>query len=107
MVSEYSIIITTFQDKQSTREFAKLLVETRLAACAQIIPIESVYFWQDETISNNETMLIIKSKTDLFDKISSVIMEHHTYDVPEIVQIPITGGLPEYLKWIGDSTANP
>ena len=47
-------------------------------------------------------MLFIKSKTELLDKISALIRENHTYEVPEIIRIPITGGLPEYLRWIED-----
>ena len=70
----------------------------------QIFPIESIYLWQDKICNEDEAMLFIKSKAELFDKITAAIRENHAYEVPEIVQIPITGGLPEYLKWIGDCT---
>jgi periplasmic divalent cation tolerance protein len=101
---EYSIITTTYPDKESAKSVAKLLVEKRLVACAQIIPIESVYLWQGKIHDEEETMLIAKSKNLLFDKIIATIRENHSYEVPQIVQIPITDGLPEYLKWIADST---
>jgi len=102
--NEFSIIITTYADKDSAKEIAKLLVELRLAACVQMIPIESVYLWNDEINDDNEIMLMVKSKTALFEKVATTIKENHSYDVPEIIQIPITNGLPEYLKWITDST---
>jgi len=98
----YSIIITTTADKDSARKIAKLLVEKRLAACVQMFPIESIYYWQDKICEENEITLFIKSKTALFEEIKAAIRENHVYEVPEIIQIPITNGLPEYLKWIDD-----
>jgi len=104
MQNEYSIIITTAANKESAREIANLLVERRLAACAQMLPIESLYLWQDKICEESETMLFIKSKTALFDEIKAAIKEIHPYEVPEIIQVPITDGLPDYLKWINDNT---
>jgi periplasmic divalent cation tolerance protein len=104
-MSEYSIIISTYADKDLAKEIAKTLVELRLAACVQMFPINSVYLWKDEICDENEIMLLIKSRTDLFDKIAAAIKAYHPYEVPEIVQIPIADGLPKYLRWIGDCTA--
>ena len=103
MSNEYSIIITTYPNKEAAKTIAKLLVEKRLAACVQMIPIESIYLWQDNICDDNEVVLFIKSKTVLFDKIVAEIKVNHSYEVPEIIQIPISDGLPEYLRWIGDS----
>ena len=100
MNNEYSITVATCPDKDAAKSIAKLLVENQLAACVQMFPIESVYIWQDKVCDENEIMLLIKSKTELFDKISALIRENHAYEVPEIIQVPITGGLPEYLRWI-------
>ena len=104
MVKDYSIVVTTAADKDSAREIARLLVEKRLAACVQMFPIESVYHWQGKVCEENETTLFIKSRTALFEEIKAAIREVHAYEVPEIIQMPITNGLPEYLKWIDDST---
>ena len=104
MGSEYSIAIAAFADKKSAKETAKLLVDKRLAACVQMLPVESIYLWQDEICDDSETVLFIKSKTALFDKITAAIKETHPYEVPEIIQIPITEGLPEYLRWIDGCT---
>ena len=102
MGSDYSIIITTCPEKDSAKSIAKLLINNRLAACVQMFPIESMYIWQDRVFDENEIMLFIKTKKVLLDKISALIKKHHTYDVPEIIQIPITGGLPQYMRWIED-----
>jgi len=102
MNNEYSIIVSTFADKDAAKKAAKLLVEKRLAACAQLFPIESVYLWKGEICDKGEIMLFIKSKTAMFDKIAAAIKACHPYEVPEIIQVPITAGLPGYLQWIGD-----
>lgn len=104
MQSKYVIITATFPDKESAKQTARLLVEKKLAACVQMFPIESIYMWQGKVCDEGEIMLLIKSNTELFPQISAVIKENHSYEVPEIVQIPVTDGLPEYLKWIGDCT---
>ena len=104
MQNDYSIIITTIAGKEPAKKIARLLVENRLAACVQLLPIESVYLWKDKICEENESALLIKSKTTLFEKIKEAIKENHSYEIPQIIQIPITGGLPEYLKWIDDCT---
>ncbi|MCL2011137.1 MAG: divalent-cation tolerance protein CutA [Synergistaceae bacterium] len=103
-MSKYILIISTCADKETGKAIAKALVETRLAACVQMFPIESVYLWKDKICDEGEIMLFIKSKADLFDKISATIKENHPYEIPEIILVPIRDGLPEYLNWIDDCT---
>ena len=103
-MTNYTIITTTYPDKGTAKHTAKLLVERRLAACVQLLPIESIYSWQGQICNENEVKLLIKSRVELFDKIAELIKENHTYEVPEIVQIPITGGSAAYLGWIGECT---
>jgi len=98
----YSIIAVTCADKDAARKIARVLVERRLAACVQMFPIESVYLWQGKICEDDETALFIKSRAASFEKIQVAVRELHAYEVPEIIQIPITNGLPEYLKWIDD-----
>ena len=99
----FSIIISTFGDKTAAKEAARLLIEKQLAACVQILPIESVYSWKGEICEDAEFLLLIKSKTALYEKVAALIKENHSYEVPEIVQVPITDGLPEYLNWLSSS----
>ena len=100
--NSYSMIITTCAEKEAAKAIAKVLLEKGLAACVQMLPVESMYVWQGKLCDDNETILFIKSKAGLFDKIAAVIKENHSYEVPEIIQIPIRAGLPEYLKWIDE-----
>ena len=100
--NKYSIVIATYPNKEAAKKTAKLLVEERLAACVQLFPIESIYSWEGKIFDENELMLIIKTKTSMFGEVSAYIKKNHSYEVPEIIQIPITNGLPEYLSWIDD-----
>ena len=100
MESKFSITITAFPDKTAAKAAAKLLVEQRLAACVQIMTVESIYAWDGKVCDGNEVLLFVKSKASLFEEISALIKNNHSYNIPEIVQIPLTDGLPEYLKWI-------
>jgi len=102
--SEYSMIVSMYADKESAKETAKMLVEKRLAACVQMLPVESVYAWRGNICDDDEIALFIKTRTGLFDEVAAAIKENHAYEVPEIIQVPITEGTPEYLKWIGDCT---
>lgn len=102
---EYSMIISTCPDKGSAQRIAEMLVEAKLAACVQVFPIESMYVWQGKVCNENECMLFIKTEAALFDRISAAVKGAHPYEVPEIIQIPVTDGLPEYLSWISDCVA--
>ena len=102
--TEYAVITTTFPGMEPARRVARLLVERRLAACAQLLPIESVYAWRGEIHEEAEVKLLVKSKAALAGQVMAAIRENHPYEVPEIVHIPIAGGSPEYLKWIGETT---
>jgi len=69
-----------------------------------MMPIQSMYIWQDKVCDGAETLLLIKSKSALFEEISARIVALHEYELPEIIEIPITGGLPGYLEWIERNT---
>lgn len=79
MNCEYSIIVSTFADKDLASITAKLLVEQRLAACVQMFPIDSIYRWKGEICNDSEIMLLIKSRTDMFEK-----NRHHNKSKPPI-----------------------
>ena len=98
------IIQTTCASKEEAQKIAKVLIEQRLAACVQLSQIESFYNWKDEFYCDNETLLNIKTRKANFEKIKSKILELHSYDLPEIIQLDIANASEEYLKFIGDNT---
>lgn len=103
---EYCIIMTTCPDDKEASALASKLVKERLAACVQLCPIKSYYSWKDEQHSDAEIRLVIKTRTKLYESVERFILLHHSYDVPQIVQIPITDGSDQYLDWIDENTSD-
>ena len=102
MNSEYCIVMTTFSDDDVGKRIIDGLIEQRLAACVQSFNVRSHYRWKGKVHNEGETLLFIKTKADLYARVEAFIKENHSYEVPEIIQVPITAGLPAYLKWIDD-----
>ena len=98
------LIQTTCATKEEARKIAKVLIEEKLAACIQMFEIESFYNWNNEFCCDNETLLNIKTRKDNFEKIKSKILELHSYDLPEIIQLDITNTSEEYLNFIKGNT---
>ena len=100
-MSKYIQIVTTTESKEGADRIAKELVKKRLVACSQIIgPIQSTYWWKGEIESSEEWVCLMKSREDLFQKIETAIKDIHTYEVPEIIAIPILTGHQPYLRWM-------
>lgn len=100
----YSMIITTCSDKNEAERLALQLVERKLAACVQISGIKSYYTWENKTCVEPELRLIIKTGTDRYAEVEKFILVNHSYDVPQIIQIPFEKGYSPYLDWISDNT---
>lgn len=103
----YCIIKCTTANKDEAVKIAKYLVEKGLVACCNIIPaITSIYKWEDKLCCDNETLMIIKTRTALFSKVETAIKEIHSYEVPEVICTEILKGNKEYLDWIEEQTIN-
>jgi len=100
--SNYCVVSTTLETEKDATELARLLVEARLAACVQQMPVNSTYRWQGKLQSADERLLLIKTRTDATDRLIDFIKTHHPYDTPEIIATPITTATPEYLHWIDE-----
>jgi periplasmic divalent cation tolerance protein len=87
---------------------ARSILEERLAACVNIVPgVRSFFWWEGKVQEEAEVLLIGKGRADLFPKVQALVRALHSYTLPEIISIPITSGLPDYLAWIDDSTLPP
>jgi periplasmic divalent cation tolerance protein len=104
---DHGVMLTTTPTREEAQKIAKLLIEEKLAACVQLLPIESFYFWQDKTQNEAEILLLIKTRAALFGPAIARIKEIHSYTVPEIVAMPFTAGFQGYFDWIGQVTAEP
>jgi len=95
------LILTTADSAELARRIANALVEAREAACVNILPgVRSIYRWEGKVCDEGEHLLIIKTAADRFEAVRSRIRELHTYQVPEAVAVPITGGDRNYLAWL-------
>ena len=98
------VFITTGTDGED-RQVAEALLEHRKAACVNIVPtVTSLFWWEDRIDSAQESLLIVKSKASLLDEIVSLVKGIHSYDVPEVIALPVIGGSADYLNWIGKVT---
>jgi periplasmic divalent cation tolerance protein len=104
MSDAYCVILTTVGSQDEANRLAELLVERKLAACVQIANIASVYRWQGQVQKEAEYLLLIKTATHLYQEVEATIVENHSYEIPEIVQLPIVNGLERYLGWIAENT---
>jgi periplasmic divalent cation tolerance protein len=103
--SEHLIIFCTVPDAESGNKISRALLGKKLAACVNAVPgIQSQYWWNENIESDKEYQLIIKTRRILYPKLEKVIRDHHPYDVPEIVAVPIVSGNPDYLRWIENET---
>ncbi len=102
-----SIVFTTVASADDARTLARLVVEHRLAACVQMVPIHSVYRWDGEVREDDEVLVLIKAPSASVPSIEAAVAEHHRYDVPELLHVAMDGGLPDYLRWLVDSTGDP
>jgi periplasmic divalent cation tolerance protein len=101
MPTPYQIILCTCPDKDSAEQLAHLLVNEQLSACVNILPgVSSIYWWQGQSSSAQEYLLLIKAHKAHYQDIETHIKAHHPYELPEIIAVSIENGLPEYLNWI-------
>lgn len=103
-MTTHSIIITTCATQADAEQLAQELLGQKLAACIQVLPITSYYSWKGKIANEAEHLLFIKTKSSLYAEIEQFIRAHHTYETPEIIQVPISQGLPAYLEWIDNSS---
>ncbi len=101
---KFCIVMTTCGEGEEARSLARRLVENRLAACVQMHDIQSVYLWKENVSQDPEVLLLIKTACDKYTALEAFIDQNHPYEVPELVRLPIDGGLPAYLSWIREST---
>ena len=107
-MTEFLLVLTTLPDKAGADALAARLVEQHLAACVNILaPCESVYRWQGAVETASEIPLFIKTTRDRYPALEAAVRAMHPYEIPELVALPITTGLPAYLDWVAASVTMP
>lgn len=104
---DYRLVLTTCADQSTAETLAKALVDKRLAACVSCLPgIRSFYEWKGKLENEQEHLLIIKSREDKYPELEQTIRSLHSYELPEIIAVPIEEGLAPYLNWIDTQLDN-
>lgn len=100
----YRVILVTASNKKEARVIAKALIKHKIAACVNIIGgVESLFCWKGKIDSSREALLIIKSKEEKMGQIIKLVKSTHSYEVPEIISLPVKAGFKPYLNWIDES----
>jgi periplasmic divalent cation tolerance protein len=101
------VVLVTCASAREARSIARKLVERRLAACGNVFesPVRSIYRWKGRVESAREFLLILKTSRKCFAALETAIRKLHSYDVPEIIALPVTVGSPPYLRWLSESVA--
>ncbi|MGB9779025.1 MAG: divalent-cation tolerance protein CutA [Candidatus Bathyarchaeia archaeon] len=104
MKKEYAIVLVTTANREEAEKISKALLNERLIVCANIIgPISSLFWWREKIESAEEYVLLMKTRFDMFEKLVEKVKVIHTYEVPEIIAIPIIQGFKPYLEWLNNS----
>lgn len=100
--NKYEVVITTCENLEQADLMIHDLLDKKLAACIQTQSVKSYYTWKGKVEVSEEILLLIKSKFDLYDKIQDLVKSKHSYEIPEIIQLPILNGSVDYLNWIDE-----
>ncbi|MCR9610231.1 divalent-cation tolerance protein CutA [Vibrio alginolyticus] len=101
---DYCMVLSTTSNEKNRDQIIKGLLDAQLAACIQTMPIESHYVWKGEICTDNEWLLVIKTRRELYELVEEKIESLHEYEVAQIVQVPIVDGFNPYLEWLREST---
>jgi periplasmic divalent cation tolerance protein len=104
-MNDILLVITNLPDAPSAARLAQQLIEARAAACVnQLAPCTSIYRWKDNIETATEVPLLIKTTRSAYPRLEKLIREAHPYELPEIIAVSMTAGLPAYLDWVNSET---
>jgi periplasmic divalent cation tolerance protein len=98
------VIMTTVSNKEQAEQLARTVLEARLAACVQIQEVTSYYWWDDKINRDAEQLLYFKTTTDKYRALEALVVAKHSYDTPELLQLPVEAGFEKYLNWMQKET---
>jgi periplasmic divalent cation tolerance protein len=104
MANKILLALSTFPDRETAQRISNQLITEKFAACANILPaVESIYRWQGKIETGSETLVFFKLSEDRQSAFQEKLRSLHPYEVPEIIFIPVSDGLPEYLSWVAEN----
>ena len=99
----YGVVLVTASSQEEGEAIANALIKAQMAACVTLMPVHSIYTWQGKVMSEQEWQLAIKTDLAQFSRMEKKIRELHSYEVPEIIALPIVTGSEPYLQWISNN----
>lgn len=102
--ARYCVVMTTIGSDDEARALCRSLVEAGLVACAQRVPIQSLYRWEGELVEDPETLVLLKTRRARSPEVMAALQAQHPHDVPEVIEVPVTAGWPPYLRWVDEQT---
>lgn len=105
---EFIVVLITAATEEEAKSLGKKLVQQRLVACVNIIPkLRSIFQWEGKVAEEDECLMILKTQRFLFQRLEETVRADHSYDIPEIIALPITAGSQPYMSWVHDVTQDP
>ncbi|MER5638499.1 divalent-cation tolerance protein CutA [Kitasatospora sp. NPDC002227] len=103
--AEFVVVTTTHETEVQARALAAMVVGARLAACAQVYQVGSVYWWEGEVRQAEEWRIDLKTRAELARQVEEFVTERHSYETPELLVVPVVGGGAGYLDWLRAETS--
>ncbi len=101
-----SVVMSSCPDTTVAKNIASKLVSARLVACVNIVAgVTSIYRWKGRVQEDPEVLVVAKTRTDLVERVTEMIVDNHPYELPEVIALPVTGGSGEYLRWVASETS--
>ena len=105
-MGEVVVLITTSSEEEA-QKLGRVLVGEGLVACANIIPaVRSIFRWEGQVTEEQEALLVLKTVSETFDSLEAKVKAHHSYDVPEIIALPIQAGSRPYMEWLREMSGS-
>ncbi|HEX3049362.1 MAG TPA: divalent-cation tolerance protein CutA [Aggregatilineaceae bacterium] len=104
MDEPYCVVLVTAASEEQARTIARTVLEGQLAACVNLVPVQSMYVWEGAIQDDREVLMIIKTRRDVFEALMNTVKAAHSYEVPEIIGMPVVVGSQAYLEWISNVT---
>jgi periplasmic divalent cation tolerance protein len=107
VLSQHVMVILSTVPSDKSELLARILIDTRMVACINVVPVQSYYRWNGEFCSEPEHLLIAKTTEEKADAVIVAIKAQHPYEVPEIIALPVSSGYLPYLEWVHQETGSP
>ena len=102
-MNQYAVLLITTPTRQEAENLTKRLLQQKLAACVNLLPVASHYRWKGKIEEAEEILMLVKTQRRLINQIVKLVERHHSYEVPEVIALPLIEGNPKYLQWIAES----